>query len=726
MKPDFFSASAILAELLSSFGNAVICQPRPKIECGCDSYGDYVSPSVKAILVEESEIIKEGYSSDEDPEYMVFQESAAPPDIVTLSIYRGNRMIFSQTNTALGWGFSPDQDRFLMHGFTADRRFWWSLVDLDPDPSQQGEAVVVHDPVITSLKTSSANLAFSPHGKYIVTASVLELEGRLLLDVYRTKDLHKVFSYSTNAIVGPAVRKGSAGWGFSPDARDASFVFSFLVDVNMYALYAVNLTKEEDPYIMEAHPVDNTMGFATFSFSKCGDYFAWRYEEPSSAPQCRLYRTDSKNVFKQASAAGFVRLYSASEGHYIEYLGVPPLNVVDNTADEPCPDTEKPTWSEEAFIDTGMVQGVKLQVEWGGDSDGDYDVTAYLITVTDQEDNPVGEYLYDYFDKEQPEKKFTVTGLEPETDYKFRIEAGDDAGNWSTDGPSATFSTFPDSPPYWPTQTLRPKNVTETKATLFWDEPAADDYGILFYEIITSEEDTLTCVGGGESEASVLGLTPGKTYTFRIEAGDEAGFRAKGAALTLEGRPLKEPEWPVNASLTCSDSTETSLTVNWPPATDESTEMRGYIIFRENDSLTTVDRYTLSHRVKDLDEGSAYTFSVIAFDESDNRSVPLSGLLSTIPSYTADTLVSGPGNQKRPDIDGNLVAWWDDRNDEGDIYMIDIDKDETTRVTDNPSLQFSPAVSNGLIVWSDRRNGDLDIYMRDASGTEVAVLCCPG
>ncbi len=32
---------------------------------------------------------------------------------------------------------------------------------------------------------------------------------------------------------------------------------------------------------------------------------------------------------------------------------------------------------------------------------------------------------------------FNVTGLSPNTRYSFKVEAGDAAGNWSTDGPRA-------------------------------------------------------------------------------------------------------------------------------------------------------------------------------------------------------------------------------------------------------------------------------------------------
>ena len=42
---------------------------------------------------------------------------------------------------------------------------------------------------------------------------------------------------------------------------------------------------------------------------------------------------------------------------------------------------------------------------------------------------------------EQANSELLVAGLGPSTEYTFKVEAGDAAGNWSGDGPSATVTT---------------------------------------------------------------------------------------------------------------------------------------------------------------------------------------------------------------------------------------------------------------------------------------------
>jgi len=697
-------------------------EPRPKIECGCQKYGDYVAPASKALLIDMGESVQEAFSSEKDPRYKLIAQEAQYPFLTHISIYTGDNQIYSENTHAYGWGFSPDQDKFAMFGFDQNGKHYCTLVNLNPDPSIEGEqalTVLQIDPA----DVSSVNIRFSPHGKYLLYAAVSNLTLGLILHVYDTKTGELVYNGSSNMLTGSSTGKSIGGWGFSPDSRDATFVHAYKTDIYKYTLVVKNLKSDAGKYVAFAEDIE---GEARWSFSPCGDYFGWIIDSPRDGLNCRLYKTNSENDYSTVSAVRWWKLYSKADGHYIKYIDNTETRITDNTADDECPDKERPEWTEDKMLDTNLVQGVRLQLEWEGDSDY-YGVTSYKIFVSDVQGQPLKEYLYDELDKENPVKKYTVTGLNPQTEYIFRVEAGDDAGYWSNDGPEEKFSTFADYPPYWLDQTLKHKNETETKVTLYWDEPAIDDFGIMHYEIITNfEEDTLIRVGGDVSECTIKKLTPEKEYTFRIEAIDEAGQRAGGSAHRMTMPNREAPEWPVGASLTCSDSTETSLRVNWPEASDYYNEVKKYAVFMEDNPLKTVDKWTRYYEVGDLEEGTAYNFSVIAYDESDNPSLPLTGLLSTIPTFTADTLFSGPGNQKTPDIDGNQVVWWDDRNDDGDIYSCDLETDEIKRITDNAQIQYEPAVSNGRIVWADRRNGNMDIYMCDTTGAEVAVCKATG
>ena len=69
-----------------------------------------------------------------------------------------------------------------------------------------------------------------------------------------------------------------------------------------------------------------------------------------------------------------------------------------------------------------------------------------------------------------------------------------------------------------------------------------------------------------------------------------------------------------------------------------------------------------------------------------------------------------------PSIYGNIVVWWDNRNENSkwDIYAYDLSTHKETRITNSGSAE-SPDVYGNKIVWDDKRNGNWDIYIYDIS-----------
>jgi chitodextrinase len=99
-------------------------------------------------------------------------------------------------------------------------------------------------------------------------------------------------------------------------------------------------------------------------------------------------------------------------------------------------DHHAPVWPAGSALHVASVTQTTLRLSWNSAID-DVNVTSYriyqgyllLATVS-------GRTL-----------TYDVTGLSPGTTYTFRVEAGDVAGNWTSNGPYMTISTLQTSPP---------------------------------------------------------------------------------------------------------------------------------------------------------------------------------------------------------------------------------------------------------------------------------------
>ena len=90
------------------------------------------------------------------------------------------------------------------------------------------------------------------------------------------------------------------------------------------------------------------------------------------------------------------------------------------------PDGGPPTWvGDELTVTAGMTD---VYLSWTPAQD-DVVVTGYRVFQDGQQI------------AEQAGTELLVDGLGPSTEYTFKLEAGDAAGNWSEDGPSATVTT---------------------------------------------------------------------------------------------------------------------------------------------------------------------------------------------------------------------------------------------------------------------------------------------
>ena len=665
----------------------------PGVECGCDTVGPYVAPYSKAIKVEDGESYQEGTSPG--GKYTVEANPAQYPNIVHLNIKSGSQSILSISSRATGWGFSPDGDGFVMHGMTTGEQHWVMLYNLDPDPSVTGEDAELIQHTGPSF-VSSASLRFSPHGKYLLYAA-LGHSGAIMLYIYDTKTIKDpVYNISGGApIVGSPSGKSIAGWGFSPDKADRTFVHAFLTGTETYALIAKNLETGED-VLRSPH---NT-GIASFKFSLCGDYFLWSRREGTEDRNCYFYKTSEINSSADEHFSGdeLISVETNQNNHVAKFLNDNNEYTFANTANTPCDDDVPPTWPVGANLTDDYTTGTAIGLSWNAATDPAgtprYKLLQYGSKIAEVEDTI-----------------FEIADLEPSTTFDFKVEAGDAVGNWTSDGPEVTASTQTDSVPVWILGSwMAAPEVEGVKMKLEW-YGARDDWGITEYRIYRNG-DRIAELDGDASEYWVTGLQALDVDTFRIEAGDAAGhWTDLGMDLIQSTAADNPPTWN-GAQIYLEEATETSITFHWDAASDDW-GVNKYRLSRDGIELLVMPGHIRTYLDEDLEEGTRYTYSIEAGDEAGNWSDLLNADLMTIPSHVTLPLVVAAGYQGLPDIDDRLVVWNDNRNGNLDIFNYNLKTDTEDDLITDIAWQGQPKSSEGRIVWTDNRNGNSDIYMYD-------------
>jgi beta propeller repeat protein len=80
-----------------------------------------------------------------------------------------------------------------------------------------------------------------------------------------------------------------------------------------------------------------------------------------------------------------------------------------------------------------------------------------------------------------------------------------------------------------------------------------------------------------------------------------------------------------------------------------------------------------------------------------------------------------PQYEVSPQIDGNWVAWMDDRSGTYDIYLHDLTTGETYQLTDDPGDQWLTDIEGNRVVYWDERAGYANIWMAEWSENQPPV-----
>ncbi|MFC4100299.1 fibronectin type III domain-containing protein [Paenibacillus xanthanilyticus] len=307
-------------------------------------------------------------------------------------------------------------------------------------------------------------------------------------------------------------------------------------------------------------------------------------------------------------------------------------------------DNLKPNWPAGSHaIVTGLTGG-SVSLEWTAALDNEA-VTSYRITsgTATVGETPDGATL-----------AWTVTGLTPKTDYELKIEARDEAGNWSTNGPTVWIRTTGEADaqaPAWPEGSeASAESVTATSAVLKWTA-ATDNVAVAGYRIKQGET-VLAETNGPAVTRALANLKPATDYALTIEADDAAGnWSADGLTVSFKTQAAEPegdkapPTWPMGSKVTSGGTTPYIALISWTPAAD-NVGVTGYRIMNGTTVLAEVDGNTRTRGIEGLTPNTEYTLTVEAKDAAGNWS-------TDGPSVTVKTL---PKDAPAPDTEAPTWA----------------------------------------------------------------------
>jgi len=271
-------------------------------------------------------------------------------------------------------------------------------------------------------------------------------------------------------------------------------------------------------------------------------------------------------------------------------------------------DESPPAFGEASQLQFVAVSEDALVLMWTGATD-DTDVTAYHIYKDDVEMAALDGSL----------TSLQVHQLDANTEYSFRVEAHDAAGNVSTDGPSGTIMTGDESAPTWPEDSaLNTANVTASEASLSWTA-ATDNVAVSGYRIYQDNLE-IAAVDANTLALNVSDLDAWRNYSFRVEAEDAMGHLSNsGPTATIQTADATAPTWETDGVLVASNITPTSVDLGWSPAQDD-VDVTHYQVLQDKVEVEVLESHTTWTTVNGLQPWTDYEFEIVALDAAGNAS----------------------------------------------------------------------------------------------------------
>ena len=248
-----------------------------------------------------------------------------------------------------------------------------------------------------------------------------------------------------------------------------------------------------------------------------------------------------------------------------------PLGVTVTTDDQTAP-----LWSDNAALLVRNVSGDSATISWSQASDNG-ELAGYLLFRNEIE---VANVPAD-------QSEVNITGFSTLVDYALRVEAYDQTGNYTTNGPRLLLRLDDANPPSWPSDArLSLLSATPTSAQLSWTA-AIDDIGISGYEL-SIDDRAVAVTDANTLSAELTSLMPNASITVQVNAIDGAGNLSSGPTLQIDLPDYDVPQWPLDSSISMINLTTSSVEFSWSEAIP-SPEIEAYVIFLDDVEVASVD-----------------------------------------------------------------------------------------------------------------------------------------
>ncbi len=266
------------------------------------------------------------------------------------------------------------------------------------------------------MTVGDSRTIFSPHGRYAVYIGLTaEPRTHIFIINARTGDVALQTSFIFATYPGQQSDGfGVAGWGFSPDSQDATFLYAYATEQGV-TWNAVNLTTGS--LVVQNFAVASP---ALWRFSPAGDVIGFARMPATGPVEVWLIATlDGRQLASESRLTGspFRRFYSDQDSHHA-VVGSTDYWLAENSAASPCHegDTDPPYWPATAKLSWKDVGPLSLTLTWGQAKDDDSGVASYRISMVSPESRILGSVSV------EDARAFSVTGLTPKD--RIHLQSG--------------------------------------------------------------------------------------------------------------------------------------------------------------------------------------------------------------------------------------------------------------------------------------------------------------